>query len=132
MPFVPYPPDEAALEQARIVAGVEGFVYSLPGIISQFPNTTVQDVLYGYIPNPFQGYAAGTSGAGGAADQPYLAIVDGSETGQNNPVWPLLRKERALDFLVVSDNSGTELSVGLACYSGWLVRGVCNWGKGAR
>ena len=77
--------------------------------MAQFPNVTVADVLYGYILNPFLGYAQGAFD--GAADQPYLAIVDGSETGQNNPIWPLLRKERAVEFMVVSDNAGTELSV---------------------
>lgn len=48
-----------------------------------------------------------------------MLLQDGSETGQINPIWPLIQTERRPDFLVVSDNSGTELS------SGWCEEILC-------
>ena len=38
---------------------------------------------------------------------------------QINPLWPLIRPDRRLDFAIVSDNSGTELSVRLHSVASW-------------
>ncbi|KAG8845365.1 hypothetical protein FRB96_002523 [Tulasnella sp. 330] len=44
-----------------------------------------------------------------AASQRELLLVDGSETGQVNPLQPVIQPERALDFIVVSYGSYAEL-----------------------
>jgi hypothetical protein len=34
-----------------------------------------------------------------------------SDSGQESPIWPLIQPVRKMDFLLVSDSSGVELSV---------------------
>ena len=62
-------------------------------------------------PNPFANFSTSDSGLQG---QENLLFVDGSEVGQENPLVPLIQPARNLDFAIVCDNGGTELS------SGWM------------
>ena len=57
-----------------------------------------QDLVATY-PNPFQNY----KGSPLVAAQAELDLVDGGETLQNNPIWPLLH--RNVDVAIVNDNS---------------------------
>jgi lysophospholipase len=51
--------------------------------------------------NPFFNY----TGSPGVANQPFLNLVDGGESYQNNPIWPYLQPERNVDVIIVNDNS---------------------------
>lgn len=110
---LPYPPNEDIIEQMRVSDGTAPFIEEeLPEILGAF-NLSVEVGLYGTVPNPFFGIND-ESVTNGAGEQDYLLLVDGSEGGQVNPIWPVIQKERQVDFIIVSDNSGTELS------SGWM------------
>ncbi|KAJ7880570.1 FabD/lysophospholipase-like protein [Mycena olivaceomarginata] len=50
----------------------------------------------------------------GLQEQATLALVDAGESGQESPIWSLIQPVRKMDFLLVSDSSGVELS------SGWM------------
>ncbi|KAG8845364.1 hypothetical protein FRB96_002522 [Tulasnella sp. 330] len=109
---IPYPPNEDKLEQERVRAQLLPNVKELGGI-EELLKENLTTILYGYTPNPF--YGMNTSAIDPvAASQEELLLVDGSETGQVNPLWPVIQPERALDFIVVSDACGSELS------SGWM------------
>jgi lysophospholipase len=49
--------------------------------------------------NPFYNYSPSPL----ISAQPTLTLVDGGETNQNNPIWPLLH--RGVDVIIVNDNS---------------------------
>lgn len=55
-------------------------------------------------------------------------LVDGSEVGQENPIVPLIQPARNLDFIIVSDNSGSELSSGWMNGSNFI--NTAEWAKG--
>ncbi|UNI16366.1 Lysophospholipase [Purpureocillium takamizusanense] len=65
---------------------------------SNFKQTFNQS-LWATYPNPFQGY----SDAMGNASQ--LLLVDGSLTGENNPIRPLIIPDRQVDFIIVYEAS---------------------------
>ena len=117
---IPYPSNEAVIEQERVSAETVPFLESVPAIVSGvlLPNTpyspsALEQVLFGAIPNPFFGSSISGINAE-AASQEQLLLVDGSEIGQENPLWPVIQPARNLDMAIVSDSGGTELS------SGWL------------
>ncbi|KAJ7807454.1 FabD/lysophospholipase-like protein [Mycena leptocephala] len=66
-----------------------------------------QEVGYGLVANPFLGYDKSEAGL---QEQATLALVDAGESGQETPIWPLIQPVRKMDFLLVSDSSGVELS----------------------
>ncbi|KAJ7715289.1 lysophospholipase [Mycena olivaceomarginata] len=74
-------------------------------------NMPSQEVGYGLVTNPFLGYDKSEAGL---QEQGTLALVDAGESGQESPIWPLIQPVRKMDFLLVSDSSGVELS------SGWM------------
>jgi lysophospholipase len=122
---LPYPENEAVIEQMRVADGTAPFIEGeLPEILGAFGNLSIEEGLYGLVSNPFYGIKGDGSKdeygitndyiTEGAGEQEYLFLVDGSEGGQVNPIWPVIQPERGVDFIIVSDNSGTELS------SGWM------------
>lgn len=64
-------------------------------------NLSLNDSLYAVYPNPFQGY-----GNTSTANQSTLEIVDGSESGQTVPIWPLIQPDRDVDLIIAFDASG--------------------------
>lgn len=105
--FVPYPSDEATIEQQRVNNVTLDFVAGLPDFLEALGNQTLQESLYGLWPNPFANFSTSELGL---QSQSNLMLVDGSEVGQENPLVPLIQPARHLDFAIVCDNGGTELS----------------------
>lgn len=56
---------------------------------------------YAVYPNPFYKYAHSTLVSG----QTSLTLVDGGESDQNNPLFPLLQPSRGVGVILVNDNS---------------------------
>ncbi|KAJ7055841.1 FabD/lysophospholipase-like protein [Mycena amicta] len=107
-----YPPNETELIAESQVNELGAFLTNvLPGILSLLGNATIQKVGYGLVTNPFLGY---TESEAGLQEQETLVLVDAGESGQETPIWPLIQPARKMDFLLVSDSSGVELS------SGWM------------
>ncbi|KAJ6563099.1 FabD/lysophospholipase-like protein [Mycena vulgaris] len=107
-----YPPNETELMAESQVKELGAFITGvLPGILSLLGNATIQEVGYGLVTNPFLGYDKSEAGL---QEQATLALVDAGESGQETPIWPLIQPVRKMDFLLVSDSSGVELS------SGWM------------
>ncbi|KAJ7300918.1 FabD/lysophospholipase-like protein [Mycena albidolilacea] len=107
-----YPPNETELIAESQVKELGAFLTGiLPGILGLLGNATIQEVGYGLVTNPFLGYDKSEAGL---QEQATLALVDAGESGQESPIWPLIQPVRKMDFLLVSDSSGVELS------SGWM------------
>lgn len=66
-------------------------------------NTTVSasDRAFALYPNPFFGYSEAT----GVSSLKELKLIDGSTSGQANPIWPFLYRPN-VNILIVNDNSG--------------------------
>jgi lysophospholipase len=62
-------------------------------------NLSLNDSLYGVYPNPFQGFN------NSLVNETNLELVDGSESGQTIPFWPLLQPAREVDFIIAFDGS---------------------------
>jgi lysophospholipase len=95
-----------------------GIVTAINAAIQVILNTqealTTDNVLFATHPNPFQGSAQSPK------DSPpsQLNFVDGDETHQNIPLWPLMQPVRKVDLIFANNNSadtatnfpnGTEL-----------------------
>ncbi|KAJ6470327.1 acyl transferase/acyl hydrolase/lysophospholipase [Mycena sanguinolenta] len=107
-----YPPNETELIAESQVQELGAFIANvLPGILRLLGNASIQEVGYGLVTNPFLGYDKSEAGL---QEQATLALVDAGESGQETPIWPLIQPVRKMDFLLVSDSSGVELS------SGWM------------
>lgn len=79
---LPYPANEAVIEQMRVNDATAPFIeFELPEILGAFGNLSVQDALYGIVANPWFGIED-DSVEDGASQQGYLFLVDGSEGGQ--------------------------------------------------
>jgi lysophospholipase len=76
---IPYPANEDTIEEERVAAINAPLVADLPEFASLL-ETTVSDILYALVTNPFYGYDKGVDA--GASSQEELYLVDGSETGQ--------------------------------------------------
>ena len=72
----------------------------LETLINQTHQPTFKD-LYAIYPNPFYQYQSSTS----VSFQRNLTLVDGGETEQNNPLFPLLQPARNVGVILVNDNS---------------------------
>ncbi|KAJ7850193.1 FabD/lysophospholipase-like protein [Mycena olivaceomarginata] len=107
-----YPPNETELIAESQVKELGAFITGiLPAVLGLLRNATIQEVGYGLVTNPFLGYDKSEAGL---QEQATLALVDAGESGQESPIWPLIQPVRKMDFLLVSDSSGVELS------SGWM------------
>ncbi|KAJ7784061.1 FabD/lysophospholipase-like protein [Mycena olivaceomarginata] len=107
-----YPPNETELIAESQVKELGAFITGiLPAVLGLLGNATIQEVGYGLVTNPFLGYDKSEAGL---QEQATLALVDAGESGQESPIWPLIQPVRKMDFLLVSDSSGVELS------SGWM------------
>ncbi|KAJ7757213.1 FabD/lysophospholipase-like protein [Mycena maculata] len=104
-----YPANETEIDDQKQAQILGAFVTEeLPGILALLGNATIQEVGYGLVRNPFLGY---TNSEAGLQKQATLALVDAGESGQESPIWPLIQPARKMDFLLVSDSSGSELSL---------------------
>ncbi|KAE9400860.1 FabD/lysophospholipase-like protein [Gymnopus androsaceus JB14] len=110
---IPYPPNEDVIEQLRTEDSLIGFVEELPQLLQLLGLTSepTSEALYAYWPNPFAQYEHSDTGLQSQKD---ILLVDGSEYWQPNPLPPLLQKARGLDFIIVNDAGGSELSTGWA------------------
>ncbi|KAJ7181271.1 FabD/lysophospholipase-like protein, partial [Mycena filopes] len=109
---LPYPPNETELVSAMQIKNLNVFLTDVvPGILSLLGNNATIQVGYGLVANPFFGYEDSEAGL---QEQETLVLVDAGESGQESPIWPLIQPARKMDFLLVSDSSGVELS------SGWM------------
>ncbi|KAJ7451275.1 FabD/lysophospholipase-like protein [Mycena galericulata] len=107
-----YPANETEINDQKQAQELGAFVTEvLPSILTLLGNATIQEVGYGVVHNPFLGY---TNSDAGLQEQATLALVDAGESGQESPIWPLIQPARKMDFLLVTDSSGSELS------SGWM------------
>ena len=75
-------------------------ILGLNSIFGSTFNLSLNDTLYAVYPNPFRGYN------NSELDEPNLVMVDGSESGQTIPLWPLLQPARGVDFIIAFDGSG--------------------------
>ena len=82
------------------IASVPGLPATLANLINQTHALTFMDE-YALYPNPFYQYAHSTL----VAAQKTLTLVDGGESLQNNPLFPFLQPSRAIDVILVNDNS---------------------------
>ncbi|KAH7119963.1 acyl transferase/acyl hydrolase/lysophospholipase [Dendryphion nanum] len=57
--------------------------------------------LYANYQNPFLAYKNSPL----VNKNPLLNLVDGGESNQNNPIWPLIQPARKIDVIIVNDNS---------------------------
>ncbi|KAJ6455489.1 FabD/lysophospholipase-like protein [Mycena sanguinolenta] len=105
---LPYPPNEAELvAEQQSAAKCHHSSKSIPTFIEYCANGPSQEVGYGLVSNPFHGYHKSEAGL---QEQATLVRVDAGESGQESPIWPLIQPARKMDFLLVSDSSGVELS----------------------
>lgn len=123
--FVPYPSNEAVIEQEIIENATTAFVEGLPRLFEVLGNPPVASSLYGLWPNPFFAFNASDENLQKQKD---LMLVDGSEDGQVNPIVPLIQKARHTDFIIVGDNSGSELSSGWMNGTNFII--TSKWAKG--
>ena len=80
--------------------GANPEIISLIDAFEQAFNLSQNDVLYGVYPNPFQGYN------NSMVNETTLSLVDGSESGQTIPLWPIIQPAREVDFIIAWDASG--------------------------
>jgi lysophospholipase len=86
-----------------------GLVNDLAVILDEAHALAFRDE-YAVYPNPFYNYSSTADGfflnsANLIQSQTSLSLVDGGEALQNNPIFPLLQPERAIDVIIVNDNS---------------------------
>lgn len=96
----------------------DGLAEVLEGLVSKAHDPLFQD-LFGIYINPFYQYARSTL----VSAAPKLAMADGGETDQNNPIWPFIQTERSVDVLIVNDNSAdttTNFPNGTEIYQTYL------------
>lgn len=82
------------------ITKVPGLISTLSAIISQLHTLTFMDE-YATYPNPFYKYTHSSLVSG----QTSLTLVDGGESHQNNPLFPLLQPARSIGVILVNDNS---------------------------
>lgn len=70
-------------------------VNSIYAAFKQYFNLTESETALATIPNPY----AGLPGMNGAIEPNALTLVDGSESGQSIPYWPLIQPARNVDFM---------------------------------
>ncbi|CAF9933915.1 hypothetical protein IMSHALPRED_009520 [Imshaugia aleurites] len=83
-----------------LVDDIPGILANITAIIAQAHAVTFMDE-YATYPNPFYKYAHSTL----VQAQTELTLVDGGESHQNNPLFPLLEPARSVGVILVNDNS---------------------------
>lgn len=73
---------------------------TLAGIVNSAHGVALRDEFAVY-PNPFYGYSRSSL----VSSQKSLYLVDGGESNQNDPIWPLIHPERNVSVIIVNDNS---------------------------
>lgn len=79
----------------------EGEIQTLIVAFKTYFNLTIEQITYGYIPNPFKGLASTSAVVSAERD---LTVVDQAETGQALPFWGQIQPSRASDFIVAWDD----------------------------
>jgi len=72
----------------------------LEGIVSLAHEPVFED-LFGLYRNPFYNYSRSSR----VSDDQDLLLLDGGFSNQVSPIWPFIVDERAVDVLIVNDNS---------------------------
>ena len=83
-----------------LVSDIPGILHNISAIVAQTHALTFMDEFATY-PNPFYKYAHSTL----VQAQTELTLVDGGESHQNNPLFPLLEPARSVGVILVNDNS---------------------------
>ena len=81
-------------------ADATGILANFSAIINEVHALTFMDE-YAVYPNPFYNYPHSSLVSG----QKNLTLVDGGESNQNNPLFPLLQPSRNINVIIVNDNS---------------------------
>jgi len=76
------------------IAGIQGTANSSVSLVANWPNS-----FLGWQPETLSNYSFES------AANTILEITDGGEDGQNVPLYPLLVKQRAVDFILATDAS---------------------------
>jgi lysophospholipase len=90
--------DLGATEERHVIEKRQSAIELIPIFVSAF-NETLNESLYAVYPNPFQGYN------NSLIDVAKLELVDGSESGQTVPLFPVLQSARDVDFIIAWDAS---------------------------
>lgn len=72
----------------------------LSAIILNVHDPVLRDIYAAY-PNPFYGYTDSSS----ISSESELYLVDGGESDENVPLWPLIQDARSVDVIIANDNS---------------------------
>ncbi|KAI9656685.1 MAG: hypothetical protein M1831_004595 [Alyxoria varia] len=83
------------------------FLTGAKGVLKDVGFTdSISDATYALYPNPWRGQdVASAESLYKLNEAKNVALVDGGETQQNNPIWPFIQPARAVDVLFVNDNS---------------------------
>ena len=79
---------------------LSGLANVLEGLVSQVHKPVFQD-LFAIYPNPFYEYSRSSR----VQSTPLIAMADGGEANHNDPIWPFIQPQRAVDVTIVNDNS---------------------------
>ena len=82
---------------------------ALQGIVEAFNETfglNISSITYAIYPNPFAGIS---SVAPASAQKPLLRLVDGSETGQADPLWGQIQPARGSNFIITWDDNEDQI-----------------------
>lgn len=88
-----------------LVDDIPGILANITAIIEQVHAVTFMDEFATY-PNPFYKYTHSSL----VQAQTELTLVDGGESHQNNPLFPLLEPARSVGVILVNDNSADTSS----------------------
>jgi lysophospholipase len=80
---------------------VEALIAQFKLVLPATETVTTDNVLIAAYPNPFLGYAASPK----VASLTDLNFVDGGDSHQNIPFWPLIQPPRNVDVIFANDNS---------------------------
>ncbi|CAN8099881.1 unnamed protein product [Discula destructiva] len=84
------------------------FPAQIIAIVEEF--TPATEYGYSFVANPFKGFlSTALTALPSTLVQDTLHLVDGGEPDRNVPLLPLLEPSRAIDVIIVSDNSNDEL-----------------------
>ena len=81
----------------------------LEGVVEAFNETfglNISSMAYAFYPNPFAGVSSVTPAS---AQKPLLRLVDGSESGQADPLWGQIQPARGSNFIINWDDNADQL-----------------------
>ena len=82
---------------------------ALEGVVEGFNETfglNISSMAYAFYPNPFAGISSVTPAS---AQKPLLRLVDGSETGQADPLWGQIQPARGSNFIITWDDNADQI-----------------------